>query len=403
MNSAAPEPDETGEDVTAGAPRISLGKGRALVPVPTPPPTASTFAGLGRSHGLVAAGVAVVMGFGFVAGTEVFASRPRPVAVAKAGPPADTTMDVLVRVQGEVRALKSSLDGLKATAENTRQEDTIRGLKRSVDTLKGDLDGVRSASSAAVGQIGAKLDRLDRDPGPKLAEIAARLDRLDRDPTTKLSDVTARLDRLDPTSKLADVTARLERIERQVASGETTGSLPPQATAAPKPPIPPQRAAPAAVTAVPPVRPEPVRAETPKPDPAKLETAKLEPARSEPARSEPARSEPAKPDAVAKAEPARSEPAKSEPAKSEPAKFAPAKPDVADKGDGPARVATVEGWMLRDVYGGVALLEGRHGGLREVAPGEFVPGVGEIRSIERRGRGWVVVTSRGLIQADARW
>ena len=58
--------------------------------------------------------------------------------------------------------------------------------------------------------------------------------------------------------------------------------------------------------------------------------------------------------------------------------------------------------MLRDVYGGVALLEGR-AGLREVAPGEFLPGVGEIRSIERRGRGWVVVTSRGIIQADNRW
>ena len=59
--------------------------------------------------------------------------------------------------------------------------------------------------------------------------------------------------------------------------------------------------------------------------------------------------------------------------------------------------------MLRDVYGGVALLEGRSGGLREVAPGEYVPGVGEIRSIERRSRGWVVVTSRGIIQADNRW
>ena len=69
----------------------------------------------------------------------------------------------------------------------------------------------------------------------------------------------------------------------------------------------------------------------------------------------------------------------------------------------PPRPATVDGWLLRDVYGGVALVEGRAGGLREVAPGEYVPGVGEIRSIERRGRGWVVVTSRGLIQADNRW
>ena len=86
------------------------------------------------------------------------------------------------------------------------------------------------------------------------------------------------------------------------------------------------------------------------------------------------------------------------------------KPEAA-KADGPpaphaaeaaARPAVVQGWLLRDVYGGLALVEGRFGGLREVAPGEFVPGAGEIRSIERRGRGWVVVTSRGLIVADSR-
>lgn len=67
------------------------------------------------------------------------------------------------------------------------------------------------------------------------------------------------------------------------------------------------------------------------------------------------------------------------------------------------KTATVEGWMLRDVYNGVALLEGRAGGLREVAPGQFLPGVGEIQSIEKRGRSWVVITSRGIIEADNRW
>jgi hypothetical protein len=370
MSSVPSDPDETGEGAAVRPPRISLGKGRALVPVPVVPEAPGLFASLTRSHGYVAAGVAVVMGLGFVAGTEVFASKPKVVTVAKAGPPPDTTMDVLVRVQGEVRALKSSLDGLKATAENSRQDDSIRGLKRSVDTLKGDLETVKTASSAAVGQLGAKIDRLDRDPGPKLAEIAARLDKLDRDPSAKLNEVASRLDRMDPSAKLADVTARLERIERQVATADVTGSIPPQAAVPAKAPMPPQRMAPVAaaspVTAVPPTRPEPSPA---KPEAAKSETVKAE---------------------VAKPEAARPEPA--------PRAEAPARQQEAA-----ARPATVEGWMLRDVYGGVALLEGRAGGLREVAPGEFVPGVGEIRSIERRGRGWVVVTSRGIIQADARW
>ena len=95
--------------------------------------------------------------------------------------------------------------------------------------------------------------------------------------------------------------------------------------------------------------------------------------------------------------------AKIEIARAESPKAETARVDAALKPDLPVKPAVVDGWMLRDVYGGVALVEGRAGGLREVAPGEYVPGVGEIRSIERRGRNWVVVTSRGIIQSDNRW
>lgn len=63
----------------------------------------------------------------------------------------------------------------------------------------------------------------------------------------------------------------------------------------------------------------------------------------------------------------------------------------------PEKPVTVDGWVLRDVYDGVALVEARGGGLREIEPGEYLPGAGQVRSIERRGRGWVVMTSRGVI------
>lgn len=63
----------------------------------------------------------------------------------------------------------------------------------------------------------------------------------------------------------------------------------------------------------------------------------------------------------------------------------------------PDKPTTVGGWVLRDVYDGMALVEARGGGLREVEPGEYLPGAGQVRSIERRGRGWVVMTSRGVI------
>jgi hypothetical protein len=59
----------------------------------------------------------------------------------------------------------------------------------------------------------------------------------------------------------------------------------------------------------------------------------------------------------------------------------------------------IQGWVLRDVYDGIALVEG-HGGYREVAVGEAIPGVGRVEAIERHGRHWVVVTSQGVIASQ---
>lgn len=57
----------------------------------------------------------------------------------------------------------------------------------------------------------------------------------------------------------------------------------------------------------------------------------------------------------------------------------------------------VADWVVRDVYDGIALVEGP-GGAFEVMPGENIPGVGTVKSIERRGRGWIVVTNHGLVE-----
>ena len=54
--------------------------------------------------------------------------------------------------------------------------------------------------------------------------------------------------------------------------------------------------------------------------------------------------------------------------------------------------------MVRDVYNGIALVESPRGSI-EVAPGAIIPGAGTVKSIERRGRGWIVITSRGLIDS----
>lgn len=61
-----------------------------------------------------------------------------------------------------------------------------------------------------------------------------------------------------------------------------------------------------------------------------------------------------------------------------------------------APVAVVRGWRVRDVFDGMALIQGRLGVI-EVAPGDILPGLGEIRAVERQRGQWVVVTSRGVI------
>ena len=73
------------------------------------------------------------------------------------------------------------------------------------------------------------------------------------------------------------------------------------------------------------------------------------------------------------------------------ASAAPPKPEV-------ARLPTVEGWVLRDVANGSALIEGRQG-MFEVYAGDPVPGLGRIDAIRKQDGRWVVVTSKGLIVA----
>ena len=74
-----------------------------------------------------------------------------------------------------------------------------------------------------------------------------------------------------------------------------------------------------------------------------------------------------------------------------PAPAAPSKPET-------ARLPTVEGWVLRDVANGSALIESRRG-MFEVYAGDPIPGLGRVEAIRRQDGRWVVVTNKGLIVA----
>jgi hypothetical protein len=60
------------------------------------------------------------------------------------------------------------------------------------------------------------------------------------------------------------------------------------------------------------------------------------------------------------------------------------------------RPTTIEGWTLREVVDGTAVIEGPNG-VWKVTPGQTVPGVGRVESIVRWGNRLIVATSSGLI------
>jgi hypothetical protein len=62
-----------------------------------------------------------------------------------------------------------------------------------------------------------------------------------------------------------------------------------------------------------------------------------------------------------------------------------------------ATLPRLDGWHVRSVYNGAALIQSRVGGVMEVEPGDNLPGLGRIEAIRRQDGKWVVVTSKGLI------
>ncbi len=67
-------------------------------------------------------------------------------------------------------------------------------------------------------------------------------------------------------------------------------------------------------------------------------------------------------------------------------------PGVADP-----RRTILDGWVLRDLFNGGALIQSPRNGVLEVFPGDNVPGLGRIEAIRRQDGRWVVATNRGLI------
>jgi hypothetical protein len=59
----------------------------------------------------------------------------------------------------------------------------------------------------------------------------------------------------------------------------------------------------------------------------------------------------------------------------------------------------LQGWSVRDVHGGRALIQGPYGGVFVVGAGSFLPRLGSVETVKRQDGEWIVVTSSGVIRS----
>jgi uncharacterized protein YidB (DUF937 family) len=231
-----------------------------------------------------------------------------------------------------------------ATQESVARTEMLRAaqeMAEDIRALKTNVEALRAAQSqsgsdaAALEHLKTRLDAVKAETGASIAELAGKVENMQREPEAKLSQVIERLD----------------RIEHQIAAPLATAS--PGAASAAGKAVAPKQAQIAVAPAKPPLenahRQRKIGGRGDAFDPSQNPTA------------------PGAPRPLGSLAPAAHTP------------------------------QLITNWVVRDVHDGIALVESPRGSM-EVAPGEIIPGAGTVESIERRGGGWIVITSRGLIQ-----
>jgi hypothetical protein len=216
------------------------------------------------------------------------------------------------------------------------QAQDLAGMKTSLATMQANVEASRAQTHMAIIEFSARVDKLDRETAARLA--AAGRQAVDRFDRMD-REISARLGEVGKAA--AQTSQRVEKLEQRPAAPLTTGvslSLPSLAQPAPVMMAPIPAALPAPQPVAPPLPPMAIPGETTQVAPTPPRSAK-------------------------------------------------------------ARIP-VNGYVLRDVRDGVAVLEG-HTGLRQVTMGDAIPGAGTVRAIQKRGSEWVVVTSIGVIDGKA--
>ena len=180
------------------AERVTVPRGISVPPRAQQPKPAAAGPGFLKRHGALAAGMALALGLGAYAGTQVGFEHPEAatakemsVNVAQALPwkrdvaMASTQAREITRLKEELRGMRAQVDALKTNPDQARQAQELRSLRASIETLKDGLTAARADTANAIaqvssGQVPKVADQL------RVEKLAERLDRLERqvaDPT----------------------------------------------------------------------------------------------------------------------------------------------------------------------------------------------------------------------------
>jgi uncharacterized protein YidB (DUF937 family)/Tfp pilus assembly protein PilN len=235
--------------------------------------------------------------------------------------------------------------GAAALQEDAERAEALRAVKEIAEEIQ--------ALKASVATLRATQSQSEKD-AVALEDLKTRVDALTTETRASLADLAGKFEQMhgEPATILSQVIARLDRIERQIAAPPAAASL----------------GAPSASGMAAARKQTPIATAPAKPP--------LEYAHGQTNAS-------GRGDAI---DPSQNTADRGIP--SPPGSFA--QPS--------SRPQLIPNWVVRAVYDGVALVESPRGSI-EVAPGDIIPGAGTVRSIERRGSGWVVITSRGLVDS----
>jgi hypothetical protein len=229
------------------------------------------------------------------------------------------------------------------------QSQETESLAETVKALKAKIGALEAAKQNEIGDLRKTVADLKsglanaHDAGSAVSQLSARFDRTEHEQDARVEKLGERVDH-DAAAHYADLTSRLEKLAERIDRDATTHNADFGA-----------------------------RLE-------KLEKKAVTPV-------------------VASLTPAQPAPAAVPPKQTTTPPLPPIAPGVSKETTGsiaPPPQKPIRGWIVREVHGGMAVVEGPNG-YRQIGPGDFLPGAGRVERIERRGRDWAVVTNQGYI------